>query len=492
MGKVLAGRYEILKPIAAGGMATVYLGRALGMGGFERLVAIKLMHSHIVAEQEFVTMFLDEARLAARIRHPNVVPTLDVQESQDGLFLIMEYIEGASLHQILRAAGATPGAMPLGIVLRVMLDTLAGLHAAHELEDDEGNPLALVHRDVSPANVLLGTDGVARITDFGVARAEARLSSTRGGQLKGKLPYMPPEQLMNEGIDRRCDVYAAGAVMWEALIGRRLFQADSDGATLNMIMAGPSATPRQLDPTIPEVVDAACMRALAKSKEQRFATAADFSEALEQAAHTAGVPIASTRVVASFVEASTAFRKMQPKELAALKKGIVETPTSQPSHPSVPAASPVVEAPKSAPSQVTSAGSAVSARAEHLPPKRSGALVIAAVATAVTVLAGGFWFLQRGKDANTAAGSGTTQAPVAQPAETSKATPPAAPPPTPPEVSPAAQSASAEASASAGAQAPAVTPPSKPGGAPVPGGKRPATPTSAPGTPATAYDPDRL
>jgi serine/threonine protein kinase len=484
MGKVLAGRYEILKPIAAGGMATVYLGRALGMGGFERLVAIKLMHSHIVAEQEFVTMFLDEARLAARIRHPNVVPTLDVQESQDGLFLIMEYIEGASLHQILRAAGATPGAMPLGIVLRVMLDTLAGLHAAHELVDDEGNPLALVHRDVSPANVLLGTDGVARITDFGVARAEARLSSTRGGQLKGKLPYMPPEQLMNEGI--------AGAVMWEALIGRRLFQADSDGATLNMIMAGPSATPRQLDPSIPEVVDAACMRALAKSKEQRYATTADFSEALEQAAHTAGVPIASTRVVASFVEGSSAFRKMQPKELAALKKGIVESPTSQPSHPSMPAASPVVEAPKSAPSQITSAGSAVSARAEHLPPKRSGALVIAAVATAVTVLAGGFWFLQRGKDANTAEGSGTTQAPAAQPAETSKATPSTGPPPTPPEVSPAAQSASAEASASADAQAPAVTPPSKPGGAPVPGGKRPTSPTGTPRAPATAYDPDRL
>ena len=171
MGKVLAGRYELLKQVAAGGMATVHLARALGVGGFERLVAVKVMHPHIGAETEFVTMFLDEARLAARIRHPNVVPTLDVQESPDGLFLVMEYIEGPSLHQLMKAAGKTPGSLPLGIVLRVMLDTLAGLHAAHELADDEGAILSLVHRDVTPVNILIGTDGVARITCAPVGRS---------------------------------------------------------------------------------------------------------------------------------------------------------------------------------------------------------------------------------------------------------------------------------------------------------------------------------
>jgi serine/threonine-protein kinase len=497
MGKVLAGRYEILKPLAAGGMAMVHLGRALGVGGFERLVAIKLMHHHIAAEPEFVTMFLDEARLAARIRHPNVVPTLDVQESPDGLFLIMEYIEGASLHQILRTLGQRPGAVPLGVVLRVMLDMLAGLHCAHELLDDEGVPLSLVHRDVSPANVLLGTDGVARITDFGVARAEARLSSTRGGQLKGKLPYMPPEQLMNDAIDRRADVYAAGALMWEVLIGRRLFQADSDGATLNLIMAGPSATPRQIDPTIPEAIDQACMRALDKRREGRYASAADFSEALEQAAHASGVTIASARVVAAFVESSGAFRKMHPKELAALKKGIVEPAPATPSGPgsaSGARSGPAAEQPKSAPtapSQVTSAGSAISTPSVPERSRRYGFGVVIAVALGV---AGGI-FLWRNLG-GTPSAQVATASEGAAPSSTSKPAEPtaAAPSATAESAAPASAtsvdaSASAEASASAAVKA-AGTPARVPGGG-SPGGRRPAG-TSTPKVPATAYDPDRL
>lgn len=494
MGKVLAGRYEILKPLAAGGMAMVHLGRALGVGGFERLVAIKLMHAHIVAEPEFVTMFLDEARLAARIRHPNVVPTLDVQESADGLFLIMEYIEGASLHQLLRAAGQRPGAMPLAVVLRVMLDTLGGLHAAHELLDDDGAPLSLVHRDVSPANVLLGTDGVARITDFGVARAEARLSSTRGGQLKGKLPYMPPEQLMNHAIDRRADVYAAGAVMWEALIGRRLFQADSDGATLNLIMAGPSASPRQIDPTIPEAVDRACMTALNPRAEHRYATASDFAEALEQAAHTSGVAIASARVVSAFVESSGAYRKLHPKELAALKKGIVDAAPANPSNPgagsgpSVPAAEPPKSAP-TAPSQVTSAGSALSTPAAPVrSSRRVGFVVVAAVAASVAGI-GVFLGTREGNDA------------PSQPTSAGGAARPAGDPPV--EVTPRAATASAPAvtAVSAESAAPPVdssgpaasspTPRTRAPGTPTSGGGRPA-PTGTPKVPATAYDPDRL
>jgi serine/threonine-protein kinase len=262
---MLGGRYETLKAIASGGMATVHLGRAVGVGGFERLVAIKVMHPHIAGESEFVDMFLDEARLAARIRHPNVVATIDVQ-ADDGLFIVMEYVDGPSLRALRRAWRR---ALPPPIALRILIDALGGLHAAHELCGDDGAPLNLVHRDVSPANILIGADGVVRITDFGVARAETRLSSTRGGQLKGKVPYMPPEQLMGEPIDRRCDVYGSGAVLWEQLAGRRLFRAESEGALLQKILAGPEYTPQQVNADVPAALDAVCMRALARSPDDR-------------------------------------------------------------------------------------------------------------------------------------------------------------------------------------------------------------------------------
>ena len=194
------GRYEVLAQLASGGMAGVYLARALGVAGFERLVAIKGLHPHLAHEPEFIAMFLDEARLAARIRHPNVVPTLDISDTQDaGYYLVMEYIEGDHLGALLQQASKPARACRSPIALRIIVDALDGLHAAHELTDEDGQPLNLVHRDVSPQNILVGIDGVARITDFGVAKAEVRLSTTRDGQLKGKLAYMAPEQ----AIDRR-------------------------------------------------------------------------------------------------------------------------------------------------------------------------------------------------------------------------------------------------------------------------------------------------
>jgi serine/threonine protein kinase len=179
------GRYETIQPIASGGMATVYLGRAVGAGGFERRVAIKVMHAHVAEDPEFKAMFLDEARLAARIHHPNVVSTLDVQEDAEGMFLVMEFVEGASLRDIIRALKKKKQRMPVGNAVRIIVDALSGLHAAHELRGKDGNLLQLVHRDVSPHNILVGADGITRITDFGVARAESRLSSTRGGHLIG-------------------------------------------------------------------------------------------------------------------------------------------------------------------------------------------------------------------------------------------------------------------------------------------------------------------
>ncbi|WP_437808985.1 protein kinase domain-containing protein [Sorangium sp. So ce1078] len=295
------GRYESLRAIASGGMATVYLGRAVGAGGFERLVALKMMHPHIAAEPEFVAMFLDEARLAARVRHPNVVATFDLVE--DPLFLVMEYIEGPSLHLLLRTCARAKRPVPHGIVLRIFLDVLAGLHAAHELTGSDGEPLHLVHRDVSPQNVLVGIDGVSRITDFGVARAETRLMSTQGNALKGKLSYMAPEQIRAEQVDRRSDVYSAGVVLWEMLTEERLFKADNDGALIAQILQGPPAGPRAVVPSIPAAIDAICRRALRADPDERFPTAAAFAEALEEAAaHTPGLAVSSPRAVEALIK----------------------------------------------------------------------------------------------------------------------------------------------------------------------------------------------
>ena len=296
------GRYETVRTIAAGGMATVYLGRAVAVGGFERLVAIKVMHQHIAKDPDFQSMFLDEARLAARIRHPNVVGTIDVDKSDEGMFLVMDFVDGPSLHNLRREFRRRKETMPLPIVLRIFIDTLTGLHAAHELTGPDDKPLNLVHRDVSPQNILVGKDGVTRITDFGVARAEARISSTRGGQLKGKLAYMPSEQVRNEPVDRRTDVYAAGVAFWEALAGKRLFRADNEAALIHMILEGALEAPTVHNEDIPEPVERVCMKALSVERDDRFATAAEFADALEDAAHEADIRVATARKVASFIE----------------------------------------------------------------------------------------------------------------------------------------------------------------------------------------------
>jgi serine/threonine-protein kinase len=295
------GRYETLQPIASGGMAVVHLARALGAGGFERLVAIKVMHPHIASEPEFVAMFLDEARLAAQIRHPNVVGTIDVQE--EPLFLVMEYIEGPSLHVALRELRRRNEKLDVGVVLRVLHDALLGLHAAHEQKGSDGAPLEIIHRDVTPHNILLGVDGVSRITDFGVARAASRLSSTRGGQVKGKLSYMAPEQFHGQDIDRRVDVYAAGAVLYEALSGQQLFKADTEAALMGQIIRGVMTPLRTVEPRVPQVISDVCMRALSREPSDRYATAADLADAIEDAARAAGTPIATARAVAAAVKA---------------------------------------------------------------------------------------------------------------------------------------------------------------------------------------------
>lgn len=295
------GRYEILTQLASGGMASVYIARAQGVAGFERLVAIKVLHPHLAYEQEFISMFLDEARLAARIRHMNVVPTLDISDSPgDGYFLVMEYIEGNHLGALLGRAAKQGDRLPRPFVCRVLIDTLQGLGAAHRLADENGTPLKLVHRDVSPHNILVGTDGIARLTDFGVAKADVRMASTRAGQFKGKLSYMAPEQASTSETDQRSDLFSVGIILWESLTGRRLFKGDSNAATLNKLLNDTVEKPSSLWPEL-EPYDEVVMKALSRIPEQRFQSADEFGEALELAAGRGGV--AKTRDVAEVVRA---------------------------------------------------------------------------------------------------------------------------------------------------------------------------------------------
>lgn len=295
-GRVI-GRYALYGEIAAGGMATVHFGRLVGPVGFSRTVAIKRLHPQFAKDPEFVSMFLDEARLAARIQHPNVVSTLDVVALEGEVFLVMEYVQGESLSKLVRACRRKGELVPARIASSIVAAALHGLHAAHEAKSERGEPLDLVHRDISPQNVLVGVDGVARVLDFGVAKAAMRAQTTRDGQMKGKLSYMAPEQLRAKAVDRRTDVFAAGVVLWEALTGRRLFDGADAGEILTKVLEAEVPQPGQLVPSVPPALDSIVLRALERDPARRFATAREFAIALEHAG-----AVALNREVGEWVE----------------------------------------------------------------------------------------------------------------------------------------------------------------------------------------------
>jgi eukaryotic-like serine/threonine-protein kinase len=246
-------------------------------------------------------MFLDEARLAARIHHPNVVPIQEVGQSERGYYLVMDYVEGDTFARLLARSAQSKTPVPPAVTIRILLDVLAGLHAAHELKDDLGEPLLIVHRDVSPQNILLGVDGIARITDFGVARAASRLTTTRSGQLKGKLAYMAPEQARGEAIDRRADIFSCGIVLWEALSLKRLFKGDGEAQTLNRVLYDPIAPPSSARPDVPKALEDVCMKALDRDVDKRFSSAQEFADELEKAARALSC-VGSVREVAACLE----------------------------------------------------------------------------------------------------------------------------------------------------------------------------------------------
>ena len=277
----LVGRYALFSELASGGMATVHLARLLGEAGFARTVAVKRLHPNYAKDKEFVSMFLDEARLAARIRHPNVVPVLDIVAADDELLLVMEFVQGEALSSLLKLQAGRPVAP--NIAAKVACDLLYGLHAAHEARNERGEPLNIVHRDVSPQNLLVGLDGVSRVTDFGIAKASNRIQTTQEGQIKGKLAYMSPEQFRERPMDRRADVYAASIVLWEMLSGRRLFAKSDPGATVNNILRGAKTPPSAYVNAVPKELDLIVMRGLAVDPAKRYPTAQEMAVAIERA-----------------------------------------------------------------------------------------------------------------------------------------------------------------------------------------------------------------
>jgi serine/threonine-protein kinase len=281
-------------------MATVFLGSLEGALGFRQLVAIKRPHPHLLEDPGFRDALLREARLAAGIHHANVVDVRDVEIVGDAVQLVMDYIEGASLGDLVRTCAREGRPFHPAVAVRVVLDACAGLHAAHELTDDAGRPLGLVHRDVSPQNVLVGVDGVARVTDFGIAKCiETSDPGTSRESLKGKVGYMAPEYVRGEEVDRRADVFALGVVLWEALAGKRLFRGQSDAETLERVL---SLTVPPVSDASPELapLDAAVARALHRDPAMRFATTEAMAHDLELAAAPRGL-VAGAPDVGRFV-----------------------------------------------------------------------------------------------------------------------------------------------------------------------------------------------
>ncbi len=274
------GKYRIIAKLGQGGMARVLLTMAEGPHGFNKLLVVKELKDDLAHDPEFLSMFLDEARIAARLNHPNIVQTYEVGSEGSRYFLAMEYLEGQPLNALFRRIGRKN--VPLEIHLRIVADILAGLEHAHHLSDFDGSPLHIVHRDISPQNIFVTYAGQVKVVDFGIAKAAGASSTTKEGILKGKISYIAPEQARCEPVDARADLYAVGVILWEAVAGRRLVQKEDEMSILSRRMSGRDPSIREALPGVPAELAAICDRAMAGDVEERFQSARDFREVIER------------------------------------------------------------------------------------------------------------------------------------------------------------------------------------------------------------------
>ncbi|MGV3625635.1 MAG: protein kinase domain-containing protein [Archangium sp.] len=275
------GRYQLLKKLATGGMAQIYLARQVGPEGFEKLLVVKRILPHLAENDDFITMFLDEARIAARLNHPNIVQIFDLGAQDDSYFIAMEFIHGEDVRRVWKHAERQGKPIPLALICRIIIDACAGLDYAHKKTDQSGRPLGIVHRDISPQNILVSFEGGVKVVDFGIAKAADQATVTRSGVLKGKYSYMSPEQAGGQHIDSRTDIFALGVVLYELLTGTRLFKRATDIQTLNAVTECAIAPPSAVNSRLPKDLDGIVMRALAKSRDDRFSEARELAHELE-------------------------------------------------------------------------------------------------------------------------------------------------------------------------------------------------------------------
>jgi serine/threonine protein kinase len=283
------GEYELVTRLAAGGMAELFVARRAGLQGFEKFVVLKRILPNLAGSHDFVEMFLHEARVAATLEHPNVVPVFDFGRAGDDYFFVMPYVHGRDLLQVLRESHARGIRFPLAHAVRIAMAIAAGLHYAHEHVGFDGRPLGIVHRDVSPANVLVTYDGHVKVVDFGIAKAAAQTNVTQVGVRKGKAAYMSPEQCRGDSLDRRADIWAIGVVLFEMAMMRRLFRGDNDLALMNRIVHEEVEPPSSIEPGFPFRLEAIIMRCLAKRASDRYPTAQALQQDLEAFARESGL-----------------------------------------------------------------------------------------------------------------------------------------------------------------------------------------------------------
>ncbi len=300
---VVLGRYELLLPIASGGMATVWVARSKGSRGFSKTVAIKTILPNLSDDPTFEQMFLDEASIASKIQHPNVAQILDLGEEDEILYLAMEWVDGESLSTLTKFAKKDGNEIPLRIGLKIVSQACAGIHAAHELKDDDDRLLMLVHRDVSPQNILISSSGIVKIVDFGVAKALGRTGETTAGQLKGKVPFMSPEQAKGGAVDRRTDIFALGIILYRIATGAHPFLDENDIKTMRNIIARPPMPPRVKNPAVPVELERVILKALQKDPAKRFATAHELEQEIEAVLAQTGASVTLDEV-GTFVRAT--------------------------------------------------------------------------------------------------------------------------------------------------------------------------------------------
>lgn len=408
--RIIAGRYELHGAIASGGMATVYFGRMRGPRDFTRVVAIKQLHPHLATDERVVTALWDEARLAAQVNHPNVVATIEILEDAGDVFLVLEHVHGVSLAALAKAGRTQGSPMPTAVVSSLIGGVLAGLHAAHEANGANGLPLGLVHRDVSPQNILVGVDGLPRVIDFGIAKAAGRAQQTETGQLKGKLSYMAPEQLRNV-VDRRTDVFAAGIITWELLTSRRLFDFDEAAAITHALDHGKIDLPSRFNTAVSPALDAVVMKALARRPDDRWPSARAMATALDEAEK--GAPTATVAAYVGNVMRETLLHRT--RALAAVQSGLAQEPSAHSQ------GSPDL--------QTETVGGGVTSTAGVTKAKRSKAPAYLTLAGFALVLGGVSLFALQERPA-TAVKDPVADAPLATAAHRVRTTPLAAPAPT--------------------------------------------------------------